>query len=92
MAYISYIYHFDIENANIRQKPGRDTGYMVHPPGGILEVGKASQHQLWIGFSLFVVRSRCKVFDSNFSLSAFVLTNMQNLYFLFFPFASVAPN
>ena len=29
-------------------EPGRDTGYKVHPPGDMLEVGKGSQHQLRI--------------------------------------------
>jgi hypothetical protein len=35
-------------------KPWRDTGLMVHPPGGMLEVGKASQNQFRIGFSSFM--------------------------------------
>ena len=34
-------------------EPDRDTGYMVHPPGGMVEVGKGSQHQLRIDFWSF---------------------------------------
>jgi hypothetical protein len=33
-------------------EPGRDTGYMVQPQGGMLEVDKGS-HQLIIGFWSF---------------------------------------
>jgi hypothetical protein len=34
-------------------EPGRDTYYLVHPPGGMLEVGKVSPHQLRIFFWSF---------------------------------------
>ncbi|XP_060583826.1 uncharacterized protein LOC132739990 [Ruditapes philippinarum] len=41
------------ENA---REPVRDTVYMVHPPGGMLEVSKGSQHQLSLG--CLVVQAR----------------------------------
>jgi hypothetical protein len=47
-------------------EPGRDIRYMVHPPGGMLEVGKGLQHQLNDQF--LVVQARCARFSTATSL------------------------
>jgi hypothetical protein len=48
-------------------EPGTDTGYMVHPPGGMLEVGKGSQHAP-AQDRFLIVQARCARFLKSNSL------------------------